>query len=98
MNPARVAVSWFGCMNNRSCHRARLRWHNLQKTERADTDALSFCYEIQCSASGAERRRAYRIFLPRCEYAALAEKSIFVYAFRLGARIAIDVLAADFGN
>ena len=32
------------------------------------------------------------------EYASLAEKSIFVYAFRLGARIAIDVLAADFGN
>ena len=32
------------------------------------------------------------------EYAGLAEKSIFVYAFRLGARIAIDVLAADFGN
>ena len=32
------------------------------------------------------------------EYAGLAEKSIFVYAFRLGARIAIEVLAADFGN
>ena len=32
------------------------------------------------------------------EYASLAEKSIFVYAFRLEARIAIDVLAADFGN
>ena len=32
------------------------------------------------------------------EYASLAEKSIFVYAFRLGARIAIDVIAADFGN
>ena len=32
------------------------------------------------------------------EYADLAEKSIFVYAFRLGARIAIDVLVADFGN
>ena len=30
------------------------------------------------------------------EYASLAEKSIFVYAFRLGARIAIDVLAADY--
>ena len=32
------------------------------------------------------------------EYASMAEKSIFVYAFRLGARIAIDVLAADFGK
>ena len=32
------------------------------------------------------------------EYASLAEKFIFVYAFRLGARIAIEVLAADFGN
>ena len=32
------------------------------------------------------------------EYAGLAEKSIFVYAFRLGARIAIEVLADDFGN
>ena len=32
------------------------------------------------------------------EYASMAEKSIFVYAFRLGARIAIDVLSADFGN
>ena len=32
------------------------------------------------------------------EYASMVEKSIFVYAFRLGARIAIDVLAADFGN
>ncbi len=32
------------------------------------------------------------------EYASVAEKSIFVYAFRLGATIAIDVLAADFGN
>ena len=30
------------------------------------------------------------------EYASMAEKSIFVYAFRLGARIAIDVLAADY--
>ena len=26
------------------------------------------------------------------------EREIFVYAFRLGARIAIEVLAADFGN
>ncbi len=29
------------------------------------------------------------------EYASLAEKSIFVYAFRLGARIAIEVLSPD---
>ena len=30
------------------------------------------------------------------EYASLAEKSIFVYAFRLGANIAIDILSADY--
>ena len=30
------------------------------------------------------------------EYASLAEKSIFVYAFRLGARIAIEVLSPAF--
>ena len=30
------------------------------------------------------------------EYAGLAEKSIFVYAFRLGANIAIDILSADY--
>ena len=32
------------------------------------------------------------------EYASLAEKSIFVYAFRLGANIAIDILSADYRN
>ena len=32
------------------------------------------------------------------EYASMVEKSIFVYAFRLGARVAIDVLTANFGN
>ena len=30
------------------------------------------------------------------EYASLAKKSIFVYAFRLGANIAIDILSADY--
>ena len=30
------------------------------------------------------------------EYAGLAEKSIFVSAFRLGANIAIDILSADY--
>ena len=30
------------------------------------------------------------------EYASLAEKSIFVYLFRLGANIAIDILSADY--
>ena len=30
------------------------------------------------------------------EYASLAEKAIFVYAFRLGANIAIDILSADY--
>ena len=30
------------------------------------------------------------------EYASLAEKSIFVYAFRLVANIAIDILSADY--
>lgn len=30
------------------------------------------------------------------EYASLTEKSIFVYAFRLGANIAIDILSADY--
>ena len=30
------------------------------------------------------------------EYASLAEKPIFVYAFRLGANIAIDILSADY--
>ena len=30
------------------------------------------------------------------EYASLDEKSIFVYAFRLGANIAIDILSADY--
>ena len=30
------------------------------------------------------------------EYASLAEKSIFVYAFQLGANIAIDILSADY--
>ena len=30
------------------------------------------------------------------EYASLAEKSIFVYAFRLWANIAIDILSADY--
>ena len=30
------------------------------------------------------------------EYASLAEKSIFVYAFRLGANISIDILSADY--
>ena len=30
------------------------------------------------------------------EYASMAEKSIFVYAFRLGARIAIEVLLPTF--
>ena len=30
------------------------------------------------------------------EYASLAEKSIFVYTFRLGANIAIDILSADY--
>ena len=30
------------------------------------------------------------------EYASMAEKSIFVYAFRLGANIAIDILSAVF--
>ena len=30
------------------------------------------------------------------EYASMAEKSIFVYAFRLGANIAIDILSADY--
>ena len=30
------------------------------------------------------------------EYASLAEKSIFVYAFWLGANIAIDILSADY--
>ena len=30
------------------------------------------------------------------EYANLAEKSIFVYAFRLVANIAIDILSADY--
>ena len=30
------------------------------------------------------------------EYASLAEKSIFVYAFRLGANITIDILSADY--
>ena len=30
------------------------------------------------------------------EYAILAEKSIFVYAFRLRANIAIDILSADY--
>ena len=30
------------------------------------------------------------------EYASLAEKSIFVYAFRLGANIAINILSADY--
>lgn len=30
------------------------------------------------------------------EYASFAEKSIFVYAFRLGANIAIDILSADY--
>ena len=32
------------------------------------------------------------------EYASLAEKSIFVYAFRLGARIAIEVLSTDYST
>ena len=32
------------------------------------------------------------------EYASLAEKSIFVYAFRLGANIAIDMLSTDYRN
>ena len=32
------------------------------------------------------------------EYASLAEKSIFVYAFRLGARIAIEVLSPAFNT
>ena len=32
------------------------------------------------------------------EYASLAEKSIFVYAFRLVANIAIDILSADYRN
>ena len=32
------------------------------------------------------------------EYAILAEKSIFVYAFRLRANIAIDILSADYRN
>ncbi len=30
------------------------------------------------------------------EYVSLAEKSIFVYVFRLGAKIAIDILSADY--
>ena len=30
------------------------------------------------------------------EYVSMAEKSIFVYAFRLGANIAIDILSADY--
>ena len=30
------------------------------------------------------------------EYASLAEKSFFVYAFRLGANIAIDILSTDY--
>ena len=30
------------------------------------------------------------------EFASLAEKSIFVYAFRLGANIAIDILSVDY--
>ena len=30
------------------------------------------------------------------EYASLAEKAIFVYAFRLGANIALDILSTDY--
>ena len=30
------------------------------------------------------------------KYASLSEKSIFVYAFQLGANIAIDILSADY--
>lgn len=32
------------------------------------------------------------------EYASLAEKSVFVYAFRLGANIALDILSTDYRN
>ena len=32
------------------------------------------------------------------EYASLAEEEIFVYAFWLGANIAIDILSADYRN
>ena len=31
-------------------------------------------------------------------YASLAEKSIFVYAFRLGANIALDILSTDYNK
>ena len=32
------------------------------------------------------------------EYASLAEKAIFVYAFRLGANIALDILSTDYNK
>ena len=42
-----------------------------------------------------DRRIANYATVKNCwsEYASLAEKSIFVYAFRLGARIAIEVIS-----